>query len=122
MSRRVVSHVIACLLIAGCASLSPTQVGQATGSIAGAVLAPGIGMPLGALVGTLAGLVVESQVDKVREQKERVELSEQLNIPPEAPPPQSPEAAFGQPTRVWVDETVDNGRLMAGRFEVRAIP
>lgn len=122
MPRRILSQLAILFLITGCASVSPAQVGQTTGSIVGAVLAPGIGMPLGALVGTLAGLVIENQMDKVREQEEHVELTQQLNAPAEGPSAQPSETAFGQPTRVWVDETVDNGRLMAGHFEVRNIP
>lgn len=81
---------------------------------------PGVG-PLGPLVGTLAGLVFEQHLDKVREQRERVELGDQLQRPSSATSlPSSP--PVGQPTRVWVDERVEQGRLIAGHFEVRPIP
>ncbi len=123
MMRRIVFvGLILPLLTAGCSSLSPTQVGQTIGSMAGGALLPGAGVPLGALVGTLAGMVVEKQVDKNREQKERVDLSRQLNRP--ADPAASQRAAAepqGQPTRVWVDEHLDGGRLIEGHFESRTV-
>lgn len=102
--------------------MSPTQIGQATGSIAGGAIAPGVGVPLGALVGTLAGMVIESHLDKVREDKERVELSQQLQEPRDrrAAPAATP-AQIGTPSRVWVDEQWAQGRLVAGHFEARVI-
>lgn len=108
----------ACFLV-GCAGVSPTQVGHTAGSVA-AVLVPGVGV-LGPLVGTLAGLVFEQHLDKAREQRERVELGDQLQQPSSATSaPSSP--VVGQPTRVWVDERVQQGRLIAGHFEVRPVP
>ena len=103
--------------------MSPTQVGQATGSIAGGALAPGIGVPLGALIGTLAGMVVEQRLDQAREGKERVELSQQLQRPEDAQGVSTAADAHtsGQPTRVWVDEQWEHGRLIAGHFETRTI-
>ena len=108
-------------MVSGCAGVSPAQVGQTTGTIAGAAIVPGVGAPIGALVGLLAGMVVQGHVDKVTEKKERKELGEQLasgSQPPseEGAPPQ------GQATRVWVDETVQGGRLVAGHFDVRYLP
>ena len=111
----------ACVLaVAGCSGVSPTQVGQTAGGIAGGLLVPGIGMPIGALVGTLAGLVVEGQVDKSREQHERVALGHELTASPSALPQDAP--SVGTPTRVWVDEDVRDGRFTAGHFEVRPLP
>jgi outer membrane lipoprotein SlyB len=96
-------------------------VGQTTGTIAGAAIVPGIGAPLGALVGTLAGLLVEHQVDKVREQKEQVELTQQLSASSSSQAAGDGERLRGQAARVWVDEQVHEGRLIAGHFEVRTI-
>ena len=100
--------------------MSPTQLGQTAGSIAGGALAPGVGVPVGALVGTLAGLLVEHKLDLVREDKERTELSNQLTAP-DAPQAVSLEQPTGEPTRVWVDEQLLQGRLTAGHFEVRPL-
>lgn len=122
MQRPLVVGLVGILAIAGCAAVSPTQVGQATGSLAGGAIAPGIGMPIGALVGTLAGLVIEHQLDKAREQKERGELSQQLQAPLASHAAMHGRPPLGEPTRVWVDETIGNGRLMAGHFELRTIP
>ena len=115
-----------CLLaasLAGCASVAPTQVGQMMGTIAGSVAAPGVGGPLGGLVGLLAGMVVQGQVDRVTERRERVELGNQMETPSSpgaaAPAPQAPQ---GEPTRVWVDEHLLDGRLVAGHFEQRYLP
>mgnify|MGYP001591676048 FL=1 len=122
MRRTFLCGMAAACFLVGCAGVSPTQVGQTAGSIVGAALAPGLGMPLGALVGTLTGLVFEQHLDKVREQREQVELSEQLTRP--SSPTESAQSGppVGEPARVWVDERVEQGRLLAGHFEVRYIP
>ena len=122
ISRVVAAGLVAALTVAGCAGVSPTQVGQTAGSVAGAALVPGIGMPLGALVGTLAGLVIEQQVDKVREKKEQVDLSQQLQKPRTPGTLSADERPVGQPTRVWVEEHLQDGRLITGHFEQRTIP
>jgi hypothetical protein len=120
--RTLLCWTVAAGMLAGCAGVSPTQVGQTAGSIAGAALAPGFGMPLGALLGTLAGLVFEQQLDQVREKQERVELGDQLARPSSPIPSESSTPPAGIPTRVWVDERVESGRLLAGHFEVRSVP
>ncbi len=109
------------LVSSGCAGIAPVQIGQTAGTIAGAVLVPGVGAPVGALVGLMAGMVVQEQVDKVTEKRERKELGEQLAVgaapgSETIPPPQ------GQLIRVWVDETFQDGRLLAGHFDVRYLP
>ena len=120
MHKRLVIIGLGLLVLAGCSGVSATQVGQTAGTIAGSAIAPGIGSTLGALVGTLAGLVIDQQVDKVREQKERVELGHQLGSPSDQA--RANEPPVGQPTRVWVDEQVSGGRVLAGRFEVQYLP
>ena len=122
MSTRVVVGVLVLLAVGGCSGVSPTQVGQTIGTLAGAAIAPGIGAPIGTLVGTLAGLVLEQEVDKVREKQERIELSKQLNNPTSSSSVPAGERPLGQPTRVWVDERIEQGRLLAGHFEQRTIP
>ena len=122
MRQDVLVGILITSVLSGCSGVSPVQVGQTAGTIAGAAIAPGVGAPIGTLVGTLAGLVLEHQIDKGREQKERVDLSKQLNAPTPASVSPSDERPFGQPTRVWVDERVENGRLIAGHFELRTIP
>ena len=109
------------LAVSGCSGVSPMQVGQTAGGIAGSLIAPGIGSTVGALVGTLAGMVVEGQVDKAREQKERVDLGHELAAAPASPASAAGSAPVGTPTRVWVDEQARNGRLTAGHFEVRPV-
>ena len=121
-----VAHAAALLLVlTGCSSISPVQLGQTVGSIAGSAVAPGVGMPLGALVGSLAGMVFESRMDKAREHREHAELSERLGTPPAARSAAAsavqPTAA-GTPTRVWVDERYEQGKLIAGRFEWQPVP
>ncbi len=110
------------VLVSGCSGVSATQVGQTVGGLADAAIVPAMGAPVGTLIGTLAGLVIDSHLDKSREQKERAALQEQLNrqalARTEAPDSHPP----GEATRVWVDEQVERGRLIAGHFEVRAIP
>ena len=119
--RRFVIGFFSAWLCAGCAGVPPTQVGQTAGTIAGAAIAPGIGAPLGALVGLLAGMLVQGQVDKATETRERKELSQELGRSSASMPGEAGSAPQGEPTRVWADETVRNGRLVPGHFEVRMI-
>ena len=90
------------------------------GTIAGAAIIPGIGAPIGTLVGTLAGLVVEGQMEKAHEKQERVDLSKQLGNPVSAGA-QAAQLPMGEPARVWVDERLENGRLVNGHFEFRPV-
>ena len=110
---------VGCLLVVatGCAGMGPQQLGQMVGTVAGNVIAPGIGAPIGGLFGLLTGMVVQKKVDVVTEQRERVELGEQLKTQSAG----GSSAAAGQalggvPTRVWVDEAWRNGRVIAGSF------
>ena len=125
MRRLFLVGVLGALCVSGCAGLPPAQVGQTAGTIAGAAIAPGIGAPIGALVGMLAGMVVQGELDKVTEKHERRDLSKALGTganaggaspPPTTLPPQ------GVPVRVWVDESVHEGRRVAGHFDIRYIP
>lgn len=120
-AHRVVG-LVSVFIVAGCSGVSPTQVGQAAGGIAGSFIVPGIGGTVGALVGTLAGLMVEGHVDKTREQHERVALGQELAASPASTPALPQDVQFsGTPTRVWVDEDARNGRLTAGHFELRPL-
>lgn len=122
MPRELRVALLSGFLVAGCSGLSPTQVGQTAGTIAGAAIIPGIGAPLGTLVGTLAGLVVEGQMEKAHEKQERVDLSKQLGTPADWRGAQAAQPPLGKPARVWVDERLENGRLISGHFEFRPIP
>ncbi len=120
MLRRILVGVVSLLLAGGCAGVSPVQVGQTAGTIAGAAAAPGVGAPIGALVGLLAGMLVQGEVDKVIERRERTALGQELasGVGTSGGTP----LPVGEPARVWVDETVTDGRLAAGHFETRHIP
>ena len=126
--RRVSPQACRCLIVvaasaalSGCASMNPAQIGQTAGTILGSAIVPGIGAPLGALVGLLGGMLVQGQIDKVTETKERRTLGDQMASAPAAGTEPSADP-LGAPTRVWVDETFHNGRLMAGHFDTRPIP
>lgn len=110
--------LLSILLSAGCAGIPPAQVGQTAGTIVGNVLAPGIGAPVGALLGTLAGLVVQGEVDKATEKRERKELGEKLAVGGSRDAERAGPSA-GAPVRVWVDEALHDGRLVAGHFDAR---
>ena len=110
------------LLLAGCASVSPMQVGQMAGGIAGSAIAPGPGTQLGALIGTMAGMLVQGHIEKKQEDSERQTLTRDLRAPSGAAGGETTMASLGTPTRVWVDEQMADGRLIAGHFEERAIP
>ena len=121
MKRPFLVGALSLFLASGCAAIPPAQVGQTAGTIAGAVIAPGIGAPVGALVGLLAGMVFQGEVDKGTEKRERHELGRQLAVGsnPASGLEQPPQ---GQPLRVWVDEMVQDGRLVAGHFDVAYLP
>ena len=120
MSRRILVATAVAGLTVGCANIPPAQVGQTAGMIAGSAIGPA-GAPIGALVGTVAGLLVQGHMDKATEKRERQDLGGALRAGPKEPigayaPP------TGTPVRVWVDETVQDGRLVAGHFDVRYLP
>ena len=120
MVRQIVVAGFSLVLVSGCAAISPVQIGQTVGMIGGATAVPGVGAPVGALLGTIVGTIFQKRVDQETEQRERKELAEQLGTPavvtsqskPIAPPQ-------GEPVRVWVDEFMQDGNILAGRFEVR---
>lgn len=106
--------------LGGCVSFSPVQLGQTAGTIAGAATIPGLGAPLGAILGSLLGSVFQKKMDRVTEQRERIELSEQLERGSDKNASEARTALpRGEPVRVWVDETVQEGQMMAGHFETR---
>lgn len=118
--RYLLVGAMAALISGGCSGMAPAQVGQTAGTIVGAVIAPGIGPPLGALAGLLGGMLVQGEMDKVTEKRERKTLGDQL-ASRSAGPPKEAAPPYGEPTRVWVDETVQGGRLVAGHFEIRSL-
>ena len=109
------------LALVGCSSMtiSPTQVGQAVGAVAGSAIAPGIGTQLGSLAGILAGMVAQGQIDKVTEKRERRALGDQMAHGSQMAA--ADDAAVGPLTRVWVDETLVDGRLTPGHFDSRHV-
>ena len=123
MRRLFLIGVFGALCASGCASLPPAQVGQTAGTIAGAAIAPGIGAPIGALVGLLAGMVVQGEIDRVTEKREHQDLNRELSSTSRADgfPPPGASPPPGKPVRVWVDESVHEGRRVAGHFDVRDI-
>lgn len=107
-------------LCGGCAAIPPAQVGQTIGTIAGAAVLPGLGAPIGAMAGMLAGMVVQGHMDKVTETQERKDLGRELSEQKSGEEPARPPS--GELTRVWVDETTQHGRIVAGHFDVRSLP
>jgi hypothetical protein len=66
-------------------------------------------------------MLVQGRIDRATETRERRELGEQLQVGPggagmDALPTQ------GAPVRVWVDESMKDGRRIAGHFDVRHLP
>lgn len=114
---RFLVGVTLALAAAGCAGVGPAHIAQTAGTIAGSALAPGIGAPIGSLVGLALGLLVQREVDKVTEQRERRELGDQLARKPADPSDAA--APQGEPVRVWVDEQVRDGHLIPGHFAAR---
>ena len=114
---------------AGCAGMSPTQSGYLLGSIAGGAAAGPAGAAVGSLVGTLAGALAAKPLEQHREKVERKQLQDQLGAPAPvtAQQPTAP-SEIAQPdgpmvmARVWVDERIERGRVVAGHFEERSIP
>ena len=103
--------------------MSAPQVGQTVGAIAGSAIAPGVGTTLGSLAGMVAGMIAQGEIDKSTEKKEQKVLSDQMARPNQQNQgaAETTVLAAGPPTRVWVDETTQNGQVTAGRFESRHI-
>ena len=103
--------------------MSAPQVGQAVGAIAGSAIAPGVGTTLGSLAGMMAGMIAQGEIDKSTEKKEQKVLSDQMGRPiqQKQAAEETTVLASGPPTRVWVDETTQNGQVTSGRFETRHI-
>ena len=123
MFRRALLAGTLWMTVAGCAGMAPQQLGQVVGTVAGSVIAPGIGAPIGGLIGLLTGMVVQKKADQVTESRERVELGRQLGTSGDYPGGAGGQTALaGTLTRVWVDETWHDGRVIAGSFQERHIP
>lgn len=118
MSRRWLIVLLSLNCLAGCSGVSPAQIGQTVGTMAGSAIAPGPGGMVGALVGLATGMLVQSHVDKVVEQRERQSLGSAMG----AGAAGGMDEPAGQPSRVWVDETLANGKVIAGHFDSRVIP
>jgi len=116
---RLSHYLLGCALlgVTGCAGMSPPQIGQVAGTIVGTAAIPGVGAPLGHLIGMLAGMLFQKKVDKVTAKRERIELGKQMSaMPISASDTNAEESEFSIPMRVWVDESWQNGRLVAGHF------
>ena len=123
LRRIVVGGTLSLLVASGCASVPPGQIAQTAGTIIGSAIAPGIGAPIGSLVGMLTGLVLQGHIDRANEKHERTVLNDQLGGPGQVAGGSGSSAdPSGVPTRVWVDETLRDGRLAVGHFEVRYLP
>lgn len=122
MSRRWLAIFVSISCLSGCSGVSPAQVGQTIGTLAGSAIAPGAGGMLGAAVGLLTGMLVQSHVDKVVEKQERQTLGDQLGAGPRTASASLDASLQGEPTRVWVDEAMTNGRVVAGHFDTRVVP
>ena len=124
MKRFVLITGMCALWVTGCAGVAPVQIGQMVGTIAGSIIAPGVGGPVGGFIGLLTGMAVQKKVDQVHEVREHRELSEQLKqgSNAQAKTPEEFREQTGIPTRVWVDEHVQQGRVIAGHFDTRVIP
>jgi hypothetical protein len=122
---RQATLLIIAMASAGCSTMHPAQIGQAAGSMIGMAVAPGVGAPLGGLLGTLAGLVVQGRIDKDTEKKERVVLAQDMSSQPSGRMSAAGEASStpgAGSQRVWVDEHTENGKIVAGQFEQRYVP
>lgn len=121
MKRLPALHVMSVTLLAaaGCASVPASQIGQTAGTIIGAAVAPGVGAPVGAAIGMLGGMLVQGRIDQHVETRERRELADQLGQPASAGAPGASAQFQGQAVRVWVDETVVNGRIVPAHFDVQ---
>lgn len=81
-------------------------------------MAPGIGVPMGSVLGSLAGMVIQREMNKADEKRERVELGRHVKPGDAVEAVQAPRP----PARVWIDETLQGGRMTAGHYEVLPLP
>src|SRR3989338_3873700 len=116
MMRRRWFGLLVLVLVSGCSGMSATQLGHAVGALV-AVAVPAVS-PATTLIGTLAGMMIDNKIQKAEDSLERRSLNDQLGVGS----PGAAAAAIGDPVRVWVDETVREGRVLAGHFDVRHLP
>lgn len=116
MMRRRWFGLLVLVLVSGCSGVSATQLGHTVGALAG--IAVPAASPVTTLVGMLAGMMVDHNIQKAEDNRERRSLSDQLGVGS----PGASAAAIGDPVRVWVDETVREGRILSGHFDVRHLP
>ena len=122
MKRRACLIGLTLLAATGCATLHPQALGQTIGTIAGSVVAPGIGAPVGGFIGLLTGTLLQGGFDRVLAKRERIELGEQLKTPPAGPVLAKNIVPTAGTTRVWVDEAIRNGRIVPGHYDVWQAP
>ncbi|GEM_PF-3020252 len=121
---RLVAGILSALLLGGCATINPQEVGYIIGTIAGAALGSAPGAAIGALAGTAAGALLAQPIEAAREKKERQSLQQRLETGPTAPTaPAAATMASAQHTeRIWIDEQLIDGRLIPGHFAERLTP
>ena len=122
------------LFVPGCAygpRVPLAGIGCMAGGTSAALVAPPLA-PLGALLGHQAGALIDHwlentpkarEMDRQRQSEEQPVLTEQLMTGPlmtgPLPVKDGSEVMAGRPLRIWVDEMMWNGRLVAGHFEDR---
>lgn len=116
----VIWIVIVLIVLSGCASLQPKEVGYFIGNVAGMLLGGTPGAAAGSLLGVAVGQMIDRQIDKQQEQKERTVLTERITQTP-GDPEQGSKARLSDVERVWVDEQMVDGHLIPGHFESRPI-
>ncbi len=119
MSRTLAALTGAALIISSGCATAPAAISQTAGMLAATAGVPGLAVP----VTLLTGLLLQHHIDKTTETRERRELSDQMAGSVEAPLGSvTPGDPAGQPERVWVDETVRDGRRIAAHFDSHRLP
>lgn len=90
--------------------------------IAGAVIVLWVGGPIGDLVGLLADMLVQDEMNKSTTRLERKELGEEFAVRSTTQTSEPTQPPLGEPARVWGDEMMKNGRLISGSFNIRHLP
>lgn len=120
----------ASLFIAGgCATGSNwAAIGHLAGGAVGALVLPPLS-PVLAAGGLLIGAKVDESLANTPEAKERErhrQAYERQILRGQLSPGSESDGlrlgVAGKPIRVWADESFENGRLVAGRFEERSLP
>lgn len=130
--RRRVPLLAAMCFLGGCATADYPAVVSMAGTAVDIVTLPVTGFPIGSVVGTLAGITLQKKQDEIEkeieENRERSDLKEIAQLPNTQTTASTPSPSLASSStemslrRVWIDESTQDGTVVAGHYEQKYVP